>query len=76
MQKIVKLNNTHNLFRFGYTHALRFDRRTRESNCLIDLLREKFGVDNQKWFVYRARKDRPLWIGFKDEKIISFLLML
>jgi hypothetical protein len=76
MQKIVKLNKTHTLFRYGYTHAIRYDRRTRESNQLIELVRERFGVDNQKWFVYRSRKDRPLWIGFKDEKIISFILML
>ena len=74
--KVVKLNNTHNLFRWGYTSAIRFQYKTREATDLINTLRSKFGVDNEKWYVYRARKDRPLWIGFKDPKIISFVLML
>ena len=74
--KVVKLNNTHNLFRWGYSHAIRFQYRTREANNLISQLSSTFGCNNEKWYVYRARKDRPLWIGFKDPKIIRFVLML
>lgn len=74
--KVVKLNKTHTIFHYGYTHAIRFPRRSIEAGNLISALQLKFGNDNSKWFVYRARKDRPLWIGFKDEKIISFVLML
>lgn len=74
--KVVKLNKTHNLYHWGYSHAIRFPYRSREVNQLISQIQEKFGQDNNKWFVYRARKDRPLWIGFKDEKIVSFVLML
>jgi hypothetical protein len=76
LMKVVKLNRTHNLHRWGYTHAIRFEYRTRDVNELIDTLRSRFGQDTEKWYVYRARKDRPLWIGFKDAKIISFVLML
>ena len=74
--KVVKLNRTHNLFHWGYTHAIRFPYRTREVNEFLDTLHSKFGKDDNKWYAYRARKDRPLWVGFKDPKIISFVLML
>lgn len=74
--KVVKLNRTHTIFHYGYTHAIRYNHRNRECNELIDAIRNKFGVDNAKWYVYRSRRDRPLWIGFKDERIISFVLML
>lgn len=74
--KVVKLNKTHNLHYWGYTHAIRFNYKTREAQRLIGQLQETFGQDTNKWYVYRARKDRPLWIGFKDEKIVSFVLML
>ena len=74
--KVVKLNKTHNLYHWGYSYAIRFPYRTRQVTNLIDQLHQHFGQDNNKRFVYRARKDRPLWIGFKDEKIISFVLML
>ena len=74
--KVVKLNKTHNIFHWGYTHAIRFPRRTHQSNVLVAQLQEKFGKDDSRWCAYRARKDRPMWIGFKDEKVISFVLML
>lgn len=74
--KVVKLNRTHNIYRWGYTHAIRFPFRTRECNHLISKLQDHFGKDDSKWFAYRARKDRPMWIGFKDEKVVSFVLML
>ncbi len=74
--KVVKLNRTHTIFRYGYTHAIRFPRRTVQCNQLIAKIQEQFGKDDNKWCAYRARKDRPMWIGFKDEKVISFVLML
>lgn len=74
--KVVKLNKRHNLFHWGYTHAIRFPYRTKKVTEFLNSLESHFGNDNNKWYVYRARKDRPLWVGFKDEKIISFVLML
>ena len=74
--KITKLNGSHRLFYQGYTHALRYDRMSYEVRELIHKLQDKYGNDGSKWCHYRSRKGRPLWIGFKDPKIISFILML
>jgi hypothetical protein len=74
--KITKLNGTHRLFYQGYTHGLRYDRMSLEVRDLIHKLKDQYGDDGSKWRQYRSRKGRPLWIGFKDPKIISFVLML
>lgn len=74
--KIVEFNGTHKLFYQGYTHGLRFTSMSWEVRDLINKVKERYGIDESKWTTYRSRRGRPLWIGFKDQKIISFVLML
>lgn len=74
--KIVKLNATHRLFYYGYTHGMRFTGMSLQVRDLIRNLGERFGPPGDKWNHYRSRKGRPMWIGFKDQKVISFVLML
>ena len=74
--KVVKLNRTHKLFRFGYTYALRFPRRNMEALKVIDGLTQAFGADKTVWKVYRSDKKRPFWIGFKEESMITMALMI
>ena len=74
--KIVRLNGTHKLYYQGFTHGLRFDYITWDVRVLIDKIETRYGYDESKWTHYRSRKGSPYWIGFKDPKIISFVLML
>ena len=74
--KVVKLNKTHKLFSCGYTHGVRFDYRGYETTIFLNQLIERFGGAGDRWTYYRSRKGRPFWIGFKDEKALTFALML
>lgn len=74
--KIVELNRTHKLYYYGFTHGLRFDYMNMKVRNLISDIGQRFGPPGDKWTHYRSRKGRPIWVGFKDPKVISFVLML
>lgn len=72
--KLVKLNKTHHLFQYGYTHALRFGRKQSPGaqECL-NVLVDSYGIG--LWECYRSSPKSPFWIGVKDESILTFLFL-
>lgn len=72
--KIVKLNNTHTLFHKGCTVALRFS--SPWSPGAMQCRKALANMDNTKWFTFNSGHRRPYWIGFKDEKLMTWLLLV
>lgn len=72
--KIVKLNNTHTLFHKGCTVALRFN--SPWSPGAMQCRKALANMDNTKWFTFNSGHRRPYWIGFKDEKLMTWLLLV
>ena len=74
--KVVKLNKSHHLFHSGFTVALRFGSPySPDAQACKSVLCESYGNDYTKWQTFRAQKNKPYWIGFKDEKLLTFLLL-
>lgn len=82
--KLVKLNNRHKLYRYGYTHALRFNGYGAESKRIfaiesylqsaypgIGLWHASLEHPRTAWAIHwppKANGVRPYWIGFKKEE--------
>ena len=75
--KVVKLNKTHHLYHYGYVVALRFNSTwSKGAQECRNTLKEKYGMDFSIWHHYRASQSTgPYWIGLKDEKMMTFLLL-
>jgi len=74
--RIVKLNNTHRLYREGYQYAFRFDSIISPNAWKV---KELF-IKNFKFIVeyntFRAKKSSTYWIGFRDESIGTMVLLM
>ena len=75
--KVVKLNKSHTLFHLGYPIALRFS--SPWSKGTVECRRALNGMfkdsNSAKWITYRAGTNRPYWIGVKEEKYMTLLLL-
>lgn len=71
--KVVKLNKSHRLYHEGCVVALRFN--SPWSKGAMECRNELHKVEQYKWKAFRAGTNRPYWIGLKDEKMMSFLLL-
>ena len=71
--KVVKLNKKHRLFHEGCVVAIKFN--SPWSKGAMECRTELYKIDESKWLTYRSGTNRPYWIGFKDEKMMTFLLL-
>lgn len=70
---IVKLNRTHNLHYWGFTHAFRFTRSTDDYRKLRKYFVDNYKIGEYRFFQSDARS--PRWIGVKDEMMLTMAII-
>lgn len=82
--KVVKLNKTHSLYHEGFTHAFRFPKYEIEAGRIERIAYHYFGshwlARDPTWTARFGHRDsttglRVYWIAFKDEAMISMVLL-
>jgi hypothetical protein len=83
--RIVELDKKHELFRRGYRHAFRFDRRNLQTREIERILTKLYGpsyswLTCRYWQSYQGRTakgapSRVCWIAVKEESIITQILL-
>lgn len=86
--KVIKLDRRHNLYRKGFTHALRFNNWDTTVNNFEKVLQNKYPVNSSNWRnsmwethwgkavrTSRGGRSRPYWIGVKNEAILTQVLL-
>lgn len=80
--KVIKLDNRHRLYKEGFKFGFRFDGYTKEYSTVESAFTKKYGTswNNQKcWGTFWSKPSRDgkrvLWIGVREESLISQLLL-
>ena len=82
--KIIKLDNRHRSYKWGYTHALRFDQYySQEAGAVEKFLSDSYGgcIRNYNWNGYFGRRDTvkglpaPYWVCVKKESMLTMAIL-